>query len=92
MNFTKFVEEIREEQNIPYFITDATILNIIKEAIYDTNSKVGFEIDYDTDLSARAYIKNYYLYAATYRLAEFRELYSGDLIDLQIKYNKDSNL
>jgi hypothetical protein len=86
------MQEIRDEQNVPYFVKDETILTIVKEAIYDTNAKVGKEIDYVNDLTARSFIKSYYLYASTFRLAEFREIYAGDLYDLQIKYNKDSNL
>ena len=35
------MQEIRDEQNVPYFVKDETILTIVKEAIYDTNAKVG---------------------------------------------------
>lgn len=88
----KLIQEIRDEQNVPYFVDDKTILTIVKEAIYDTNKKVGAEIDYESDLTARSFVKNYYLYASTYRLAEFREIYAGDLYDLQIRYNKDTSV
>lgn len=88
----KLVEEIRDEQCVPYFITNESIELKVKEAIYDTNEKVGYKINYDEDLTARSYIKNYYMYSASFRLAEFRKIYAGDLIDLQIKYNKDTNL
>lgn len=82
----KIINEIRTEQQISPFISDESIINYVKEGIYDINDSSGFEIDYSTDLIARSLLKNYVLYANHKRLAEFKELYTPDYAKLQAKY------
>ena len=88
----KVLEEIKAEQQISPFFNDDTLTNYIKEAEYDVNYSVGEEIDYESDLEARSLLKNYVLYANHKRLAEFKELYRGEYAELQIKYNRDTDV
>ena len=88
----KLVTEIREEQHISQNEEDKTLEEHIKEAEYDINENIGFEIDYDKDLKARALLKNYILYRRFNRLAEFKQLYGGEYAYLQTKYYKPSNV
>jgi len=88
----KVLEEIKGEQQISPFFDDDTLKNYIREAEYDINHAVGEEIDYESDLEARSLLKNYVLYANHKRLAEFKELYRGEYAELQIKYNRDTDV
>lgn len=88
----KIIQEIRAEQQISPFISDDSIINYIKEGIYDINNSSGFNIDYDKDLIARSLLKNYVLYANHKRLAEFKELYTPDYAKLQAKYYDYSDI
>ena len=83
------LEEIKQEHP---FTNDSALVNYIKEAEYDINQAVGEKINYDDDLEARSLLKNYVLYSNYKRLAEFKELYGGDYAELQIKYNRDTNV
>ncbi len=62
----------------------------VRNGIYDINNSVGVEINYLDDLKAQALLENYVLYAIYKRLYEFKQLYIGDYVELQIKYNRDS--
>lgn len=86
------VEEIILEQHISPNIKSDEILNYIKDGIYSINERIGEEIDYSKDLVAKSLLKNYCLYARYKRLAEFYQVYEGDFVKLQIKYNRDSNV
>jgi hypothetical protein len=88
----KVLEEIKAEQQISPFFNDDTLTNYIKEAEYDINNAVGKIVDYEEDLEARSLLKNYVLYANHKRLAEFKELYRGEYAELQIKYNRDTDV
>lgn len=86
------VEEIRQEQHISPNEEYEVISKIVKEAEFDINSKVGTNIDYEKDLTARSLLKNYVMYARFARLAEFKQLYIGDYANLQAKYYKPSDV
>lgn len=86
------IKEIRNEQAISPKQKDETFKKYICEGMYSINEKVGFQINYNNDLTARSLLKNYILYANYKRLAEFEELYERDYVSLQIKYNRDSNI
>ena len=87
------VNEIKGEQQISPFFDDNVIENYVKEAEFDINKSVGSKIDYTKDLRARSLLKNYVLYANHKRLAEFKQLYAGEYIELQIEYyDKDTNI
>lgn len=88
----KVLEEIKAEQQISPYFSDDILKNYIKEAEYDINNSVGKIVDYEEDLEARSLLKNYVLYANHKRLAEFKELYRGEYAELQIKYNRDTDV
>lgn len=86
------LKEIKAEQQISPYFSDDILKNYIKEAEYDINNAVGKIVDYEEDLEARSLLKNYVLYANHKRLAEFKELYRGEYAELQIKYNRDTDV
>lgn len=88
----EIVKEIREEQFIAPDIPDNNFIKYVQEGMFNINNSVGSMVDYNEDLEARSLLKNYVLYANYKRLAEFKELYIGDYVALQIKYNNDTNL
>lgn len=88
----KIVKEIRKEQAISPKIPDDNFINYVKEGMYNINDSVGCMIDYETDLEAKSLLKNYVLYANHKRIAEFKELYIGDYVALQLKYNIDTSI
>ena len=79
----EILQEIKDEQQIPSFFNDQSLINYIKEAEYSINQNSGNSIDYDKDLEARSLLKNYVLYANHKRLAEFKQLYCGEYAKLQ---------
>lgn len=86
------ITEVRKEKHIPPNIKDDDLINYVKEGIFSINNEVGEQIDYEVDLDARSLLKNYILYAYYSRLAEFKEIYTRDYVELQIKYNRDTNI
>lgn len=86
------LDDIKVEQQISPFLDDKHIINYIKDGIFDIEDNVGFEIDFTKDLKARSLLKTYVLYANHKRLAEFKQLYGGDYIELQRKYYTNSLL
>lgn len=86
------LDDIKAEQQISPFLDDRHITNYIKDGIFDIEDNVGFEIDFTKDLKARTLLKTYVLYANHKRLAEFKQLYGGEYIELQRKYYTNSLL
>lgn len=80
------LEDIKKEQQISPFLSDDIFINFLKDGIYDIEECVGTTIDFEKDLKARSLLKNYVLYANHKRLAEFKQLYGGEYIELQRKY------
>ncbi len=87
------LDDILLEQQISPFLEQQIIVNFINDGIYDIEKNVGFKIDFSKDLKARSLLKNYVMYANHKRLAEFKELYRSEYIDLQREYyiNSQSN-
>ena len=83
---SELIEDIRLEQQISPFIDDKMIRNFIQEGIYDIENVVGSTIDFTKDLKARTLLKNYVLYANHKRLAEFKNIYKAEYIELQRDY------
>lgn len=90
----KQIEELLKEiQNEQHPIEDEeTLKGYIKDAEYDINESSGVEIDYSKDLKARKLLKNFVLYDRYKRLAEFKQLYVGEYVNLQAKYYESTNL
>ncbi len=88
----ELLEDIKIEQQVSPFLEEKIIINFIKEGIFDIENNIGFEIDFEKDLKARALLKNYVLYARYKRLAEFKQLYGGEYIELQRQYYANSKL
>lgn len=91
-NIKKLLNEIKIEQKISPLRNLEELIPKIKEGIYDIENDVGYYIDFDDDLKARSLLKNYVLFADHNLLAEFKEKYFKEYIELQFKYNKDSNI
>lgn len=89
---TALINEIRNEQHISDCETDEVIKSYVKDGIYDINKNVGAKINYEKDLKARRLLKNFVLYVRYQRLAEFKELYGGDILELQIEYYEATNI
>ena len=77
------IDEIRKEKFIPFYYEDSSIRNNIREGNYRLTKLVG-TIDYDEDLTARALLKNYVLYAYNNRTDEFFENYSDEILSWQM--------
>jgi len=92
LNLEKLKKEIRQEQRLSPLFPDESIANFIREGMQDINNVIGIEVDYDTDLEARSLLKYYVLYANHMRLAEFREVYAGEYVKLQIKYLNSTDI
>lgn len=92
LNQSNLIKEIRQEQRLSPLFPDESIANFIREGMQDINNVVGIEVDYDTDLEARSLLKYYVLYANHMRLAEFREVYAGEYVKLQIKYLNSTDI
>lgn len=88
----QLLEEIRVEQKISPLRNISELENILKEGIYDIEYNVGNYIDFDVDLQARSLLKDYVLFADHNMKSKFKEEYSTEYINLQFKYNKDSNI
>ena len=66
-----------------FYYEDSSIRNNIREGNYRLTKLVG-TIDYDEDLTARALLKNYVLYAYNSRTDEFFENYSDEILSWQM--------
>lgn len=86
----KLLEEIKREQHPVE--DEETLRGYIKDAQFDINEVSGKEIDYSKDLRARKLLKNFVLYDRFKRLAEFKQLYAGDYVNLQAKYYKPTDI
>lgn len=82
----EILEEVKKEQQISPYIDEAYLKNYIKEGEMWLKEIVSVDIDYLVDLKARSLLKMYVLYANHKRLAEFKELYQNEYIELQAKY------
>lgn len=86
------IKEFRTENHVSPFRENEEFVQYVEEGIFSINQNCGQEVDYDKDLEARSLLKNYVLYADYKRLAEFKELYGGEYIELQAKYYKSSHI
>lgn len=86
------LEEIRIEQKISPLRDINELKTYLNQGIYDIEYYSGKYIDFDEDLQARELLKNYVLFADHNMKSKFKEEYSDEYIQLQIKYNRDSDL
>lgn len=80
------LDDILLEQQISPFLDEQIIINFINDGIYDIEKNVGFKIDFSKDLKARTLLKYYVMYANHKKLAEFKELYRSEYLELQREY------
>lgn len=80
------IEEIKGEYFISPFFSTITIENYILEAMDDIKKNVSSNIDFTTDLKARALVKNYVKYAIENLKDEFKVRYASEYLELQINY------
>lgn len=88
----KLLEEIKIEQKISPLRNITDLSNLLKSGIYDIEYYVGYFIDFDKDLQARDLLKNYVLFSDHNLKSKFKEEYIDEYINLQIKYNSDTNV
>lgn len=78
----QLIEEIREGFQIPPFYQDSSLRLDINEADCYLCSLIP-NIDYNTDLIARGFLKNYVFYAYYKRTDEFKINYANSLLEWQ---------
>lgn len=84
---TVIVTEIKGEMQLSPSVPNTNLAQFAKEGEAFLNSRVEFlVIDFDVDLNARSLLKNYIRYAYYGSLNEFKNLYQGDIYDMQIRY------
>lgn len=89
----KLLDEIIDEQQISPYEQKEILINYIKEGEYDINRACGKIINFSEDLKARFLLKSYVLYARYKKIPEFKMLFGGEYIGLQIEYyNQNSEL
>lgn len=88
----KILNEVIAEQQISPYVSTDFLKNYIREGIYEIEKICEAEVDFDYDLHARRILKGYVLYANHKLLAEWKERYISDLIELQEKYYKDTSV
>lgn len=84
----KLLKEIREEYQIPPYFSDEALISYTKMAEHYLKSLV-FEIDFDTDYTARMLLKNYVFYAYHKKPDDFKINFNGDIVGWQMTYVKD---
>lgn len=83
----KILEEIRNELQLsPTENCNLILSNYIKEGILDIDENNGIKTDYEKDLISKRLLRLYVIYAYYKRLAEFKNLYSGDYAERQRFY------
>lgn len=66
--------------------TNSNIQNSIAEGSQYLSNKLGTELNFDTDLEARALLKDYCRYVRNYSLEYFEANFLSKILGLQIKY------
>lgn len=82
----KLLEEVKSHSKITWDDEDNDILNLIVEGEQHLSEKVGAEIDYSKDLSARRLLKEYCRYVRNYSKEYFEQNFIDDIVFLQLKY------
>lgn len=82
------VSEMREDFQIPPFISDATIERYINEGYYRLD-KLNPDRDIVTDLNFRSLLKSYGFYAYNHKTAEFYENYASEILSWQMEAFND---
>jgi hypothetical protein len=66
--------------------TDANIQDSIDEGSQYLSTLVGTDIDFDSDLEAKALLKDYCRYVRNYSLEYFETNFRSNILRLQFKY------
>jgi len=83
----KILAEVKNDLQLsPSQNIDNLLINHIREGIVDINENNGFVTNYDEDIISRRLLKLYVIYAYYKRLAEFKNLYSGEYAERQRHY------
>lgn len=83
---TTLFEEIKSYLNITWDDEDNDIYNLMLEGEQHLSEKIGAEIDYSTDLTARRLLKEYCRYVRNYSKEYFEQNFIDDIVFLQLKY------
>ena len=77
------ITEVRDEKNIPSFVSDASIKNYILQA-NDYLQGLVASVDYDTDFTARGFLKDYVYYANSKMVDVFIENFRVAIFEWQM--------
>lgn len=80
------LEEVKSHLSITWNNEDANISNLVIEAKQHLSEKIGAEIDYSKDFSARRLLKEYCRYVRNYSKEYFEQNFIDDIVFLQLKY------
>lgn len=86
------IKEIRLEQKVSPSRKNEEFESYVKHGIFDIEENIGVYINFDTDLRARALLKDYVLFSDHKMIKDFKERYSDDYFYLQAKYARDTNV
>lgn len=82
----KLLDEVKSHLNITWHEEDEEIYNLIIEGTQHLSEKVGAEIDFSKDFSAKRLLKEYCRYVRNYSKEYFEQNFLDDIIFLQLKY------
>jgi len=87
-DYDALITEIREDYQLPPYVSDTVITRYIQEGEAFFNS-LAISVDYDSDLELRSLLKNYVYYAWNHVLNEFQENYSRSILKWQFEHEED---
>ncbi len=83
---TTLFKEVKSYLSITWNEEDEDIHKLIAEAKQHLSKKIGAEINYSEDLSARRLLKEYCRYVRNYSKEYFEQNFIDDIVFLQLKY------
>lgn len=82
----ELLEEVKDHLSITWNEEDESIYKLILEGKQHLSKKIGAEIDYSKDLTARRLLKEYCRYVRNYSKEYFEQNFIDDIVFLQLKY------
>lgn len=80
------LKEVKSYLSITWNEEDEDIRNLITEAKQHLSEKIGAEINYSEDLTARRLLKEYCRYVRNYSKEYFEQNFIDNIVFLQLKY------
>lgn len=82
----KLLNAVKSHLKITWTDEDEDIKDLIEEAKQYLSEKVGTEIDFSEDLSAKGLLKDYCRYVRNYSKEYFEQNFLDNIVFLQLKY------